>query len=94
MRVSTLAQVARADGTLARGRVCRGCVRRAVVIVPYVTHVTKGVAPVEAERREAKEVVKAASSKLRRLASAYNGSQPARSSGLEQAADILDAGDF
>lgn len=105
MRKSKLALVAKEGGDVARGRVCGSCFAKAIILVPCVTRVTKGVAPSEAARRESKDVVASAVKKLRGMASGYEAAAKrasngqgehisGRAIGLEQAADILDAGDF
>ena len=90
---------------LRSARVCNTCFGLAIHIVPSVTHVTRGVDETKASRRDAREVASSASKKIRSLAHGYRVSidsgravdphlTEGRVAGLDQAADILDAGDY
>jgi hypothetical protein len=107
-RATKLASIAGEDGRIRRGRVCGKCFDGALHIVTRVTVVKKGVDAVTSGRREASDAVSAAAKKLKKLARAYaanpgggevQGSPEAcsydgRIEGLEQAVNILEAGDF
>lgn len=99
-RSTSLAYVAEPDGGMRRARVCGTCFNGAIHIVPSVTTVKKGVSEVETTRRESKDIVKGAVHKLRGVVAAYSnaGKVPPeyadRVEGIEQAIDILKAGDF
>lgn len=105
-RSTSLAYVAKSDGGMRRARVCGKCFDSAIHIVPSVTTVKKGVDETTVQRRESKDVTKGASKKLRAMAGAYRGAAESvgdksqtgfaegRATGLDQAADILEAGDY
>jgi len=100
-RKTQIAHVADPEGGLTRKRVCNDCFAGALHIVTHVTHVTKGVGEKEIQRREAREIVQAAVKKLRGMAKAYkpqgqpkDAATEGRIDGLEQAADVLEGGEF
>lgn len=89
-------------GGMRRARVCNACFNGAIHIVPAVTFVQKGIAPKEAEQRDAREVVKGAVKKLRGIKKARELALTSMSDpedrgvvdGFEQAINLLEAGDF
>lgn len=92
-RNTSLAFVACPATGLRRARVCAGCFKKAVHIVPSVTTTVKPTNEVTAQRREATDAVKGAIRKLKTLVRVY-GADDEATNGLEQAIDILEAGDF
>jgi hypothetical protein len=97
-RSTSLAFVADDNGGLTRKRVCGTCFDGALHVVVSVTTVPRGENETKAERRDAAAVTRAAARKIRGMAKAYGAiiddRSVGRAAGLEQAADILDAGDF
>jgi hypothetical protein len=99
-RVTQHALVAQPDGGVTRKRVCNDCFGGAIHLCPSVTQVQKGVDEQKVQRRDAAEITKSACKKLRMLAKGYAAAASAggfangRATGLEQAADILEAGDY
>lgn len=92
-RKTSLAFIVEGGGGLRRGRVCATCFNQAVHIVPFVTTMAKPTNEVAAQRREAADAVKGAIRKLKTLVRVY-GADDEATNGLEQAIDILEAGDF
>lgn len=101
-RKTQLALVPTEEG-VKRARVCARCIARGVTIIPtsgaqrcLCGELATSCLPCarKKEKRETTDATNAAATKLRKLAGAYRASQPERSSGLEQAADILEAGDY
>ena len=105
-RSTSIATIADPSGRFRRGRVCGTCFARALHLVIAVTIVEKSVDETGERRREAKDTVRGALTKLRRLATAYRAAPSSasvggdesfadgRAAGLDQAADILEAGDY
>ncbi len=104
-RSTQLAHVAEPDGGMRRARVCGTCFNAALHIVTAITTVQKGVDETKVQRRDAADATKAASKKLRAISAAYSAQATTapsdqtqhaegRAAGLEQAADILDSGDY
>jgi len=95
-RVTKLANVAKPDGGLRSARVCKTCFDGALHIVAHIAQVRVGVDETKVKRRDAKEVMKAAVKKIRSVASAYRkpGADYSHYEGLEQAADLIEAGDY
>jgi len=104
-RTTSLAHVADPEGGLSRKRVCGACFDGALHIVAHVTQVTKGVAEKDVQRRDAREAVAGAVKKLRGMAKSYEAAASSapdeqgrhaegRAAGLDQAADVLEAGDY
>jgi hypothetical protein len=100
-----IAHVAEPGGGMRRARVCGKCFSGAIHIVPAVTTVQAGVDETKLKRRESKEVLRGAITKLRKIAHTYARTADSapdgqgdhangRATGLEQAADLLEAGDF
>lgn len=87
-------------GAIRSAHVCGACFNGAIHLVPTVTTMVRELAETTAKRRESKEIMGAATKKIRRLAKAYAFQRGAgdwekgRSEGREQAADMLDAGDY
>lgn len=103
-RKTALALVPTDEG-VKRARVCSACLSRGVTIIPTAgaQRCTCGALATtclpcgrKRESRETSELTRAAAAKLRKLAKAYatTGAREGRSIGLEQAADILETGDF
>lgn len=109
-RKTKIALIPSHGGGTGRARVCLDCFSRAVIIVPVVGTRCACGAPALAcvacvrkhETRDAAAVVKAAAFRIRQTAKAYEGSpdeseqehRDGRVAGLNQAADLLDAGNF
>jgi len=95
-RTTQLAHVATREGELARRRVCTTCFSRALHVVAFVTETVKPQDEVRTARREASAILEAAERKIRRIAKAYASSEGTSelARGLEQAADLLAAGDY
>ncbi len=103
-RKTQLALVPTVEG-VKRARVCAQCIARGITIIPTTGaqlclcgSLATTCLPCgrKKEKRDHVELVKAACAKLRKLAGAYraSGSRDGRGDGLDQAADILEAGDF
>lgn len=97
-RSTSNALIAVPDGGLRNARVCGICYAKGVHIVCSVVAPIASTDPIKERRRESRDVLGSAVKKLRNMAKAYDSamleSGKARAAGLEQAADILEEGDF
>lgn len=97
MRSSRIAYVTDSE-SLRRARVCGTCFDGAIHIVPHVTRIEKSTDETRRARREASAAVAGAVKKLRGVIRAYEssplGAVNGHLDGLQQAIELLEAGDF